>query len=134
MFVFPVDPLFRLRVSHHLDHAPVPHPAHQTGRADFRHPAFGQGLFNGSSHTFAHEPLPLRSLKLVQPQLLMQVLVGEVIPSLARYLELRTQPLAHPIASVAVDVPVGLAHRPDAEVVGPAAKFAVDPTNQLLDV
>jgi hypothetical protein len=44
MFVFPVGPLFRLRVSHHLDHAPFPHPAHQTGRADFPHPAFGQGL------------------------------------------------------------------------------------------
>src|SRR3954452_18712861 len=106
----------------------------RSGRADFSHPAFGQGLLNSSSHTFAHEPLPLRSLKLVQSQLLVQVLVGEVNPSLARYLELRTQPLAHPIACVAVDVPVGLAHRPEAEVVGPAAKFAVDPTDQLLDV
>ena len=86
-------------------------------------------MFNGDSHTFAHEQLPLRSLKLVQSQLLVQVLVGEVIPSLSRYLELRTQPLAHPIASVAVDVPVGLAHRPEAEVVGPAAKFAVDPSS-----
>ena len=85
-------------------------------------------------HTFAHEPLPLRSLKLVQSQLLVQVFVRESIPSLTRYLELRAQPLTHPIADVAVDVPVGLAHRPDAEVVGPAAKFAVDPTNQLLDV
>src|SRR5271157_1767509 len=63
MFVFPVGPLFRLRVSHHLDHAPFPHPAHQTGRAVFPHPAFGQGLLNGNSHTFAHEPLPLRSLE-----------------------------------------------------------------------
>src|ERR1700757_3630132 len=134
MFVFPVGPPFRLRVSLHLDHAPVPHPAHQTGRADFPHPAFGQGLLNGYSHTVAHEQLPLRSLKLVESQLLVQVLVGEAVPPLARYLELRAQPLTHPIASVAVDVPVGLAHRPDAEVVGPAAKFAVDPTNQLFDV
>ena len=66
MFVFPVGPLFRLRVSHHLDHAPFPHPAHQTGRADFPHPAFGQGLLNSDSHTFAHEPLPRRSFQLVQ--------------------------------------------------------------------
>ncbi len=44
MFVFPVGPLFRLRVSHHLDHAPFPHPAHQIGRADFPHAAFGQGV------------------------------------------------------------------------------------------
>src|SRR5947209_1546807 len=86
------------------------------------------------SHTFAHEPLPLRSVKLVQSQLLVQILVGEVISSLSRYLELGAQPLTHPIARVAVDVPVGLAHRPEAEVVGPAAKFAVDSTHQLLDV
>ena len=121
MFVFPVDPLFRLRVSHHLDHAPFPHPAHQTGRADFRHPAFGQGLVNGNSHTFAHEPLPLGSLEPVQSQLLVQVLVREPFLSLTLLLELRTQPLAHPVAGVAVDVPVGFAHRPDAEVVGPTA-------------
>src|SRR5512143_3737161 len=36
----PCCPLFRLRVSHDFDHAPFPHPAHQTGRADFPHPAF----------------------------------------------------------------------------------------------
>ena len=134
MFVFPVGPLFRLRVSHHLDHAPFPHPAHQTGRADFPHPAFGQGLLNSDSHTFAHEPLPRRSFELVQSQLLVQVLVRKAFLSLSLLLELRTQPLAHPIAGVAVDVSVGFAHRPDAEVVGPAAKFAVDSTNQLLDV
>ena len=39
----PVGPPFRLRVSHHLDHAPFPHPAHRTGRARLRHPALGQG-------------------------------------------------------------------------------------------
>ena len=83
MFVFPVGPLFRLRVSHHLDHAPFPHPAHQTGRADFPHPAFGQGLLNSDSHTFAHEPLPRRSFKLVQSQLLVQVLVREAFLSLS---------------------------------------------------
>ena len=39
----PVGPPFRLRVSHHRDHAPSPHPAHRTGRAQLRHPALGQG-------------------------------------------------------------------------------------------
>src|SRR5271157_2137363 len=78
--------------------------------------------------------LPLRSLRLVQSQLLVQVLVRKAFLSLSLLLELRTQPLAHPIAGVAVDVPVGFADRPDAEIVGPAAKFAVDSTNQLLDV
>src|SRR5271166_2166817 len=107
MFVFPVDPPFRSRVSHHLDLAPFSHPAHQTGRADFRHPAFGQGLVNSDSHTFAHEPLPLDSLEPVQSQLLVQVLVSESLLSLTLHLELRSQPLTHPIASMAVDVPVG---------------------------
>ena len=54
-------------------------------------------------HTFAHEPLPLRSLKLVQSQLLVQVFVREPFLSLTRHLEFRAQPLAHPMASVAVD-------------------------------
>ena len=37
-----VGPPFRTRVSHHLDRAPFPHPAHRTGRADLPHPALGQ--------------------------------------------------------------------------------------------
>ena len=39
----PVIPPFRLRVSHHLDHAPFPHPARRTVQADFPHTALGQG-------------------------------------------------------------------------------------------
>ena len=34
---------FRLSVSDYLTMSPFPDPAHQTGRADFLHPAFGQG-------------------------------------------------------------------------------------------
>ncbi len=39
MFVFTVGSPFRLRVSQYFFHAPFPHPAHRTGRADFPHPA-----------------------------------------------------------------------------------------------
>ncbi len=133
MFVFSVSPLFRLRVSHHLDHAPFPHPAHRTGRADLPHTAFGQGLCNGDSHTFAHEPLSLRSLKLVQSQLLVQVLVSELLFDYP-HLKLRAQPLTHPVAGVAVDIPVGFADRSDAKVIGPTAKFAVDSYDHILYV
>ena len=70
-------------------------------------------------HTFAHEQLPLRSLKLVKSQLLVQVLIMEPFLSMSRHLELHAQPLTHPMADVAVDVPVGFAHRPDAKVVRP---------------
>jgi hypothetical protein len=38
----------------------------KSGRAVFRHPAFGQGFgFHVLLHTFAHERSPLRSLELV---------------------------------------------------------------------
>ena len=99
--------------------APFPHPAHQTGRAVFPHPAFGQGYTDMLHHTFAHEQLSLRSFKLVQSQLLVQMLVREPSSSLALDLELHAQPLAHPMADVTVDVPVGFAHRPKTKVVGP---------------
>jgi hypothetical protein len=99
--------------------APFPHPAHQTGRAVFPHPAFGQGCTDMLLHTFAHEQSSLGSLKLVQAQLLVQVFIVKALLSITLYLELRAQPLAHPMADMAVDVPVGFAHRSDAKVVGP---------------
>src|SRR5208337_3052903 len=40
--------------------------------------------------------------------------------SISRHLELRAQPLTHPMADMAVNVPVGFAHRSDAKIVGPA--------------
>ena len=98
---------------------PFSHPAHQTGQAVFPHPAFGQGFSHILHHTFAHEQLALRSLKLVQSQLLVQMLVREPSSSLALDLELHAQPLAHPMADVTVDVSVGFAHRPKTKVVGP---------------
>jgi hypothetical protein len=96
-----------------------PHPAHQTGRAVFPHPAFGQGCTHILLHTFAHEQLPLSPLELVESQLLVQVLVMEPFLSISPHLELHAQPLAHPMADVTVDVPVGFAHRPKTKVVGP---------------
>src|SRR5262249_43136260 len=59
----------------------------------------------------------LRSLESVESQFPVQVFVGEACLSLTRYLELRAQPLAHPVADMAVDVAVGAADGPDAEVV-----------------
>jgi hypothetical protein len=98
---------------------PFSHPAHQTGRAVFPHPAFGQGFPHTLLHTFAHERLPLLSLELVQSQLLVQMLVMETFLSITLHLELCAQPLAHPMADMAVDVSTGFAHRPNAKIVGP---------------
>src|ERR1039457_456094 len=90
--------------------APFPHPAHQTGRAVFPHPAFGQGCFHILHHTFAHERLPLCSLGPAESQLLVQVFDMEPFLSMTPPLELHAQPLAHPMADVAVDVPISFAH------------------------
>ena len=91
------------------------------GRAVFPHPAFGQGSSHILLHTFAHEQLPLRSLKMVWSQFLVQMLVREPPSSMTPHLELHAQPLGHPMADVAVDLPVGFAHRPNAKVVGPTS-------------
>jgi hypothetical protein len=99
--------------------APFPHLAHQTRRAVFPHRAFGQGCTHMLLHTFAHEQLPLRSPELVQPQLLMQVLVRKSVLALSPHFELRTQPLTHPIADVAVDAAVSFVDSADAEIVRP---------------
>jgi hypothetical protein len=99
--------------------APFPHPAHQTGRAVFPHPAFGQGFSDMLLHTFAHEQLRLGSLKPEQSQLLVQVFGMESFLSITLHLELHAQPLTHPMADVAVDILVGFAHRPDAKIIGP---------------
>jgi hypothetical protein len=88
----------------------------KSGQAVFPHPAFGQGHFDMLLHTFAHEQSPLGSLKLVQAQLLVQIFVVKSLLSVALHLELHAQPLTYPVADVAVDGPVGFAHRPDAEV------------------
>ena len=100
--------------------APFPHPAHQTGKAVFPHPAFGQGCTDMLLHTFAHEQSPLGSLKLVQAQLSVQVFVVIAMLSVTLNLKLRAQPLAHPMADMAVEGLVGFAHRPDTKVVGPS--------------
>jgi hypothetical protein len=85
--------------------APFPHPAHQTGRAIFSHPAFGQGF---TSYSASH--VCPRTIAAMFPEAgtipaLVQMLVGEPCCSLTPYLELHAQPLTHPIAKVAVDVP-----------------------------
>ena len=41
------------------DAAPFPLPAHQTGRADFPHPAFGQGSFMPSPTAGWQSELPI---------------------------------------------------------------------------
>ena len=57
-------------------------------------------------HTFAHEQSPLVPVKLVQAQLLVQVLIVKSVLTASSHLELHAQPLTYPMADVAVDGPV----------------------------
>jgi hypothetical protein len=45
------------------DAAPFPFPAHQTGRADFPHPAFGQGSFMPSPTAGWQSELPVAGVQ-----------------------------------------------------------------------
>ena len=76
-------------------------------------------LSDKATHTFAHERLPLGSLELDKSQLLVEVFVRVAFLTRTLYLELRTQPLAHPLADMSVDAPVRFAFGPDPEIVGP---------------
>jgi hypothetical protein len=72
---------FRLSVSEYLTMSPVPDPAHQTGRAVFLHPAFGQGFL-----CFRPRQVIGGASQTVQAQLLLQILVAEAL--LARIVQL----------------------------------------------
>src|SRR5262245_31193461 len=86
-------------------------------------------LSDKASHTFAHEQLPLGSLKLDKAQLLVKVRVRVAVLPRTLPLELRAQPLTYPLADMRVDASVGFADGPDPEIVGPTPEFGVDPPN-----
>jgi hypothetical protein len=65
------------------------------------------------------KPSRLSSFELVEPQLLVQVCVRVSCRALTPYLELRAQPLTHPVADVMVDLTIGRVDRPGAKIVGP---------------
>src|ERR1700730_13568059 len=72
---------FRLSVSEYLSMSPFPDPAHQTGRADFLHPAFGQGFLCFRPRQVSGGPSQTK-----QSQGLLQILIAEVL--LARIVRL----------------------------------------------
>ena len=79
---------------------PFPHPAHRTGRADFPHPALGQGSklapvtrsaapdVDRSSRSYPHSPRPCHFLRRLEPGLLSST----GITRLPRYYK----PIRHP--------------------------------------
>src|SRR5271170_7367398 len=100
-----------------MANAPFPIPAHQTGRADFRHPAFRlvspQGIRRGRSG---------QALKAQNAEFSMNYI--ECKSTIAAPLHLvpsREEP-AHSLKVVLVDATVCLAPRAIPEVVGPASQ------------
>src|SRR5947209_367792 len=77
-------------------------------------------LSDKATHTFAHEQSTLGSLKLDEAQFLVQVRIRVACLTRPLHLELRAQPLTHPLADMGVDAPVGFADGPEPEVVGPS--------------
>ena len=101
--------------------APFPDPAHQTGRADLPHPAFGTRVL-----------LSLRPrqvvLKVGQPgysKPLIKIVVGKLILDPPLYLVLSSQPLAQPASNVAIHAFIGFAHRAKPKIVGPSLQHQV---------
>src|SRR5215471_6393009 len=91
-------------------------------------------LSDKAVHTCAHERLSLGSLELDQTQLLVKVCVRVAFLPLTLHFELGAQPLAYPLADMAVDAPVGFADGPDPEIVGPTLKLGVDPPDLFVDL
>src|SRR6516164_5271832 len=61
-----------------------------------------------------------------QTQLLIQACIGEACRPLTPYLVLDTQPLTQPTAHMLIDSSIGLADRPQTEVVRPTHQQAVE--------
>jgi hypothetical protein len=104
--------------------APFPPPAHRTGRADFPHPALGQGS-RFRPRVTAWEPVEAQ-----QPKLAFETAVRVLANSLSIEFQFPPQPPTHP----AVRVPMHYVKRGGvgsvAEVVGPPAQHLVDLVDQ----
>src|SRR5215468_9429451 len=95
--------------------APVPHPAHRTGRADFPHPAS-----RTRAHAFAHGSLRPRG-QAYQAKMAVQVREGIGPAPPMPDLVLEAQPPTQPHRCVVVESPARPRDRADIKVVGPAA-------------
>ena len=105
--------------------APFPVAAHRTGRADFPHPALGQGFT--PSPTARHAP----SARGVRDPWSRRDRRGGIVPiSAAPYLVLVAQPPAQPRHGVAVDRPIRFIDGTYLKVVRPAAQRAIQLAHQ----
>src|SRR4029077_15905680 len=93
------------------DAAPFPLPAHQTGRADFPHPAFGQGSFMPSPTAGCQSELPIAGARTARRDA-----PGKRLASRPLDLMLSAQPSTEPIPRVAIHRAIGSTHRTKTEI------------------
>jgi hypothetical protein len=100
-----------------LANAPFPIPAHQTGRADFRHPAFRLASPRDTRRGRSGQALEAQNAEFSMNYIECKSTIAvplHLVPS-------REEP-AHSFKDVLVDATVCLAPRAVAEVVGPASQ------------
>src|SRR5688500_11181601 len=91
--------------------APFPPPAHRTGRADFPHPALGEGS------RFRMRQAARVPLQLEQAETLFQPAAPSPAPVQTGTFVFGEPPLAEPVRDMCVDGPVGFRAWPHAEVI-----------------
>ena len=97
--------------------APFPIPAHQTGRADFRHPAFRLASPRGTRRGRSGQALEAQNAEFSMNDIVYESAIAaplHLVPS--------REESAHTFKDVLVDAAVCLAPRAVAKVVGPASQ------------
>ena len=100
-----------------MANAPFPIPAHQTGRADFRHPAFRPASPQGTRRDRAGQALEAQNAEFSMNYIECELTIAaplHLVPS-------REEP-AHTFKDVLVDATICLGPRAVAKVVGPASQ------------
>ena len=97
--------------------APFPIPAHQTGRADFRHPAFRLVSPRGTRRGHSGQ-----ALKAQNAEFSMNDIEDESAVAAPLHLVPSREELAHTFKDVLVDTTVCLTPRAVAKIVGPASQ------------
>src|SRR6202166_1913624 len=103
-----------------MANAPFPTPAHQTGRADFRHPAFRPASPQGTRRDCSGQALEAQNAEFSMNDIECESAIAAPLHLVSS----REKP-AHTFKDVLVDATVCLAPRAVAKVVGPASQRPV---------
>ncbi len=106
--------------------APFPVPAHQIGRADFRHPAFRLA----SPHSFRWWP-DVSVPKPHYPAFPVKIVIGKAAVAAPRHMVPPHKKVSNAFVDVVIDRPIRLQAGAIAEVSRPAAQKAVEPVPHI---